>query len=92
MSRNRKMRSGIKAREVPDVYAVAPHSRIAAEMSLVSSDRAETTNGHVCRKRVKNMFHRLHKCHETLELNVSSRHNVICNLKFMYLYVFYMLY
>jgi len=42
---------GIKDREVPDVYAVAPHSLTAAEMSLVSSDRAETTKGQVCGKR-----------------------------------------
>lgn len=44
---------GIKDREVPDVYAVAPHSLTAAEMSLVSSDRAEATKGQVCGKRIK---------------------------------------
>lgn len=59
MGKDREMWRGIKDREVPDVYAVAPHSLIAAEMSLVSSDRAETTKGHVCGKKGKT---HIHKC------------------------------
>lgn len=66
---------GIKDREVPDVYAVAPHSLTAAEMSLVSSDRAETTKGQVCGKSMNKVSH-------TCWLNAIRRrfiYIIICN-------------